>query len=120
MFKFLVVRMEEPDAGGGPSWHCAAEGARGQQDDWARQVILPQGGPNLPTRSGPVLWLRAPARGLNSAHHCVWANPVRRFVLQADAKSLAVWEWMRGRPSPGRCCHYVPISTERAQRYIRS
>ena len=117
MFKFLVVRMQEPDAGGGPSWDCAAEGARGQQDAWARQVILPRA---QLTRRGRMLWLRAPARGLNSAHHCVWANPVRCFVLQADAKSLAVWEWMRGRPSPGRYCHYVPISTERAQRYIRS
>jgi hypothetical protein len=26
----------------------------------------------------------------------------------------------RGKCSRGRVCHYVPISTERAQRYIRS
>jgi DUF1680 family protein len=28
--------------------------------------------------------------------------------------------WPAGATSPGRCCHQVPISTERAQRYIRS
>jgi hypothetical protein len=55
MFKFLVVRMNEPTASA-PSWDCAADALPGKQDSWALE--------------------------------------------RADAKSLAIWEWMRGRLPP--------------------
>ena len=35
VFKFLVVRMEEPT---GPSWNCAADRLPGAQDEWAQQA----------------------------------------------------------------------------------
>ena len=35
VFKFLVVRMEEPT---GPSWNCAADSLPGAQDEWAQQA----------------------------------------------------------------------------------